>query len=170
MSTKYHAVGTCKAHHFATILPSSRAHAMTPVQCRLVLQDTAIGYPAPPTPTGVTAQFTNTSSVRVAWQWTSPGPALDCFNTTTVTYRPEGGSESFLQLSDPTATEATLTDLHCSTSYTISIHTSSGSTDTRSAPSTVSLPARGTVYRSKVFFFIPRAVYSTSHYCFPWLL
>ena len=63
-----------------------------------------------------------------------------------MTYRREGGGESSLQLSDPAATEATLTDLQCSTSYTISVHTSSGSTDIRSAPRTVSLPARGTVH------------------------
>ena len=49
-----------------------------------------------------------------------------------MTYRPEGGGESSLQLSDPTATEATLTDLtateatltdlHCNTNFTITVH------------------------------------------------
>ena len=63
----------------------------------------------------------NASSVRVAWQWTSSGSAPNCFNTTTVTYHPEGGSETSLQLSDPAATEATLTDLQCNTSYTITV-------------------------------------------------
>ena len=101
--------------------------------------------PAPPIPTEVTAEVTNVSTVRVAWQWTSSHPAPDCFNDTYVTYRPEGGEESFLQLSDPAATESTLTDLQCSTSYTISIRSSSVSTDMRSTPKTVSLPARGTV-------------------------
>ena len=67
-------------------------------------------------------------------------------------YRPEGGEESFLQLSDPAATEATLTDLQCSTSYTISVHTSSGSTDTRSARRTVTVPTRGNYNISVVFF------------------
>ena len=100
---------------------------------------------APPIPTEVTAEVTNVSSVRVAWQWTSSVLAPYCFNETYVTYRPDGGGESSLQLSDPAATEATLTGLQCSTSYTISVHTSSGSTDTRSASRTVSLPARGTV-------------------------
>ena len=105
---------------------------------------------ASPTPTEVTVQVTSVSSVRVTWQWISSGPTPYCFNTTTVTYRPEGGSESSLQLSDTAATEATLTDLQCSTSYTISVHTNSGSTDTRSAPRTVSLPARG-IYTIQVY-------------------
>ena len=77
--------------------------------------------PAPPTPTEVTAKLINASSVRVIWQWTTSGPASSCFNTTHVTYRPEGGSESSLQLSDPAATEATLTDLQCNTNYTITV-------------------------------------------------
>ena len=82
--------------------------------------------PAPPTPTEVTAQFTSTSSVRVTWQWTSSGPAPDCLHTTTVTYRPEGGGESSLQLSDSAANETTLTDLHCNTSYTITVVATAG--------------------------------------------
>ena len=110
-----------------------------------------VGYPsAPPTPTEVTALVTNVSTVRVTWQWTSSDPAPDCFNTTSVTYHPEGGSELSLQLSDPAATEATLTDLQCSTSYTITVHTSSGSTDTRSTPRIVSVPERGIVFRCRV--------------------
>ena len=86
---------------------------------------------------------TNVSTVRVTWQWTSSDSAPDCFNTTSVIYHPEGGTESFLQLSDPAATEAALIDLQCRTSYTITVHTSSGSTNTRSAHRIVSLPARG---------------------------
>ena len=82
--------------------------------------------PAPHTPTDVTAQFANASSVRVAWQWTSSGPAPSCFNTTTVTYRSEKGNESSLQLRDPVATEATLTDLQCNTSYTITVVATAG--------------------------------------------
>ena len=74
--------------------------------------------PAPPTPTEVTTWFVSASSVRVVWWWTSLGPAPDCFNTTRVTYQ---GGESFLQLSDPAATEATLTDLQCNTNYTITV-------------------------------------------------
>ena len=77
--------------------------------------------PAPPTLTNVTAQFMNASSVRIAWQWTSSGPAPNCFNTTHVTYYPEGGGGSSLQLSDPAATEATLTDLQCNTNCTITV-------------------------------------------------
>ena len=82
--------------------------------------------PAPPTPTDVTAQLMNASSFRVAWQWTSSGPAPSCFNTTCVTYRAEGGGESSLQLSDPAATEATLTDLQCNTNYTITVVATAG--------------------------------------------
>ena len=82
--------------------------------------------PAPPTPTEVTAQFTSASSVRVTWQWTSSDPAPYCFNATTVIYHPDGGSKLSLQLSDPAATEATLTDLQCNTSYTITVVATAG--------------------------------------------
>ena len=68
----------------------------------------------------------NVSSVRVAWQWISSGPAPSCFNATTVTYHPEGGDESSLQLSDPAATETTLTDLQCNSNYTITVVTTAG--------------------------------------------
>ena len=63
----------------------------------------------------------NSSSVKVTWQWTSLGSAPNCFNTTHVIYRPEGGGDSSLQLSDPAATEATLTGLQCNTNYTITV-------------------------------------------------
>ena len=68
----------------------------------------------------------NASTVRVAWQWTSSDQAPNCFNTTTVTYHPEGGGESFLQLSDPAATAATLTGLQCNTNYTITVVVTAG--------------------------------------------
>ena len=77
-------------------------------------------------PTGVSAHFTSASSVRVTWQWNSSGPAPNCFVTTTVTYRPEGGDESFIPLSDPAANETTLTDLQCSTNYTITVVATAG--------------------------------------------
>ena len=64
--------------------------------------------------------------MRVTWQWTYSGTAPSCFNTTRVTYRPEGDDESSLQLSDPAATEATLTDLQCNTSYTITVVATAG--------------------------------------------
>ena len=98
---------------------------------------------APPTPTNVTAQFTNASTVRVTWQWTSSGPAPNCFNTTTVTYRPEGGGESSLQLSDPAATEATLTNLQCNTTYTITVVATAGEHRRKSVARTVYLPQQG---------------------------
>ena len=94
-------------------------------------------YSAPPTPTGVTAQFTNASSVRATWQWTNSGPAPDCFNTTTVTYHPEGGGKSSLQLSDPAATEVTLTDLQCNTNYTITVVATAGAHRRESVARTV---------------------------------
>ena len=81
---------------------------------------------APPTPTNITAWFTSTSTVRVTWRRTSSGPAPNCFNTTTMIYRPEGGGESSLQLSGPAATETILTDLKCNTSYTITVVATAG--------------------------------------------
>ena len=123
---------------------------------------------APPTPTEVTAQVTNVSSLRVTWRWTSSDQAPHCFNTTSVTYRPEGGDESSLQLSDPAATEATLTDLQCSTSYTISIHTNSSSNDTRSAPRPVLLPTRGTTRGVNYWFW--HYIFLTHWLCTPLLV
>ena len=82
--------------------------------------------PVPPTPTGVTAQFTSASSVRVTWQWASSGPAPDCFNTTTVTYRSEGGVEFSLNLSDPAATAANLTGLQVNMCYVITVVATAG--------------------------------------------
>ena len=77
-------------------------------------------------PTEVTAQFMNVSSVRVAWWWDSSGSASNCFSTTTVTYRPERGNESSLQLNDAAATEAILTDHLCNTNYTITVVATAG--------------------------------------------
>ena len=99
--------------------------------------------PAPPTPTDVTAQPKNASSVRITWQWTSSSPASNCFNTTTVTYHPEGGGESSLQLSDPAATEATLTHLQCNTSYVITVVATAGEHRRESVTMTVYLPVQG---------------------------
>ena len=99
--------------------------------------------PAPPTPTEVTARLINASSLRVAWEWTSSSPAPNCFNTTTVTYRPEGGGESSLQLSDPATTETTLTDLQCNINYTITVVTTAGNHRRESVPRTVSVLLQG---------------------------
>ena len=82
----------------------------------------------------------NASSVRVAWQWTSSGPAPSCFNTTRVTYHPEGGGESSLQLRDPAATETILTGLQCNTSYTITVAATAGD---HSVAMMVFLPLQG---------------------------
>ena len=96
--------------------------------------------PAPPTPTEVTVQVMNASTVRVAWQWTSSGPAPSCFNTSRVTYHPEGGGESSLQLRDPAATETILTGLQCNTRYTITVVATAGEHRRESVAMTVFLP------------------------------
>ena len=83
----------------------------------------------------------NASSVRVAWQWTSSGPAPSCFNTTHVTYHPEGGGESSLQLRDPAATETILTDLQCNTHYTITVVATAG--EHRRESAAMFLPLQG---------------------------
>ena len=84
-----------------------------------------VSPPAPPTPTDVSARHMNASSVRVVWQWTGSDPPR-CFNTTRVTYHPQGSSESSLQLSNPGGTEVTLTDLQCNTNYTITVVATAG--------------------------------------------
>ena len=68
----------------------------------------------------------NVTKVRVSWRWSSLGSAPNCFNTTRVTYRPEGGGESSLQLSNPAATETTLTGLQCNANYTITVVATAG--------------------------------------------
>ena len=98
--------------------------------------------PAPPTPTEVTVHLINTSSVRVTWQWTSSGPAPDCFNTTTVTYRSEGGEFS-LQLSDPAATTANLTGLQINMCYVITVVATAGEYRRESVARRVTLPLQG---------------------------
>ena len=98
--------------------------------------------PAPPTPTVVTGLVTLTG-IRVAWQWTSSGPAPSCFNTTSVTYHPEGGGESSLQLRDPAATETILTGLQCNICYTITVVATAGEHRRESAAIAVFLLLRG---------------------------
>ena len=85
----------------------------------------------------------NVSSIRVAWKFSSSGPPPNCFNITTVTYHPEGGGESSLQLSNPGATEATLTDLQCNTNYTITVEATAGEHRSKSVAMTVNLPLQG---------------------------
>ena len=98
---------------------------------------------APPTPTDVTAQLTNASCVSVTWQWTSSGPAQNCFNTTRVAYHSEEGDESSLQLSDPAANETTLTDLQCNTNYTFTVVATAGEHRRESVAMTFYLPLQG---------------------------
>ena len=68
----------------------------------------------------------NVSSVKVAWQWTKTGPAPSCINNTHMIYSPEGDGESSLQLREPAATEATLTDFQNNTCYTITVVATAG--------------------------------------------
>ena len=107
-------------------LPARGMYMLRCIFIQFIVVCNATSPPAPPTPTNVTAEPKNASSVRVTWQWTSSGSAPNCFNTTTVTYHPEGGGESSLQLSDPAATEATLTHLQCNTSYVITVVATAG--------------------------------------------
>ena len=55
-----------------------------------------------------------------------------------------------------TATSATLPNLQCSTEYTIWVHAGGGLNDTRSVPTMVSLPARGTCTSYVTYLYIPR--------------
>ena len=82
----------------------------------------------------------NASSVRVTWQWTSSDPAPSCFNTTCVTYHPEGGRESSLQLRDPAATETILTGIQSNTCYTITVVATAGEHRRESVITAVLLP------------------------------
>jgi len=102
--------------------------------------------PAPPTPTEVTAEVMNASSVRVTWQWTSSGPAPRCFNTTHVTYRSEGGGEVSLQLRNPSANETILTGFQCNTRYTITVVATAGEHRRESVAMIVFLPFQGILY------------------------
>ena len=88
----------------------------------------------------------NFTSVRVVWQWTRSSPGPSCFNTTTVTYHPEGGGGSSLQLSNPVATETTLTDLQCNTNYTITVVATAGEHERRSVARTVFVPLQGILH------------------------
>ena len=102
--------------------------------------------PAPPTPTEVTAEVMNASSVRVTWQWTNSGPAPSCFNTTHVTYHSEGGGEASLQLRNPATTEITLTGLRCNTCYTITVVATAGEHRRESVAMIVFLPLQGILF------------------------
>ena len=98
--------------------------------------------PAPPTPTEVTAQVT-LMGISVAWQWTGSGSAPSCFSATRVTYHPEGGRESSLQLRNPAGTEIILTGLQCDTSYTITVVATAGEHRREIVAIMVFLPLRG---------------------------
>ena len=57
-----------------------------------------------------------------------------------MTYHPEGGGESSLQLRDPAANETILTGLQCDTRYTITVVATAGEHRRESAAMTVLLP------------------------------
>ena len=69
-----------------------------------------------------------------------------------MTYRPEGGGESSLQLSDPAATEATLTGLQCNTNYTITVVVTAGGHRRESVARTV-LSLRGMPYHAYIVMY-----------------
>ena len=100
-------------------------------------------HAAPPTPTNVIVKIMNASSVRVVWQWSNSGSAPSCFNTTTVTYHPEGCGESSLQLSDPAANKTILTGLKNNTCYTITVVATAGEHRRESVARTVYFPLQG---------------------------
>ena len=60
-----------------------------------------------------------------------------------MTYHLEGGDESFLQLSNPAATETTLTDLQCNTNYTIIVVANVGEHTREGVARTVFVPLQG---------------------------
>ena len=68
-----------------------------------------------------------------------------------MTYSPEGGGEFSLQLSDPTATEAALTDLQCNTNYTITVVATAGEHRSESVAVTVYLPLQGIPQHACIF-------------------
>jgi len=57
-----------------------------------------------------------------------------------MTYYPEGGRESFLQLWDPTANETTLTDILPNTCYTITVVATTGEYRRESVTMAVLIP------------------------------
>ena len=97
-----------------------------------------------PTPVVLRAEVTaDNTSIRVLWEWSNEGVPM-CVDRVRVDYQPEGGSLMMYTAGNTTAaTSVTLPSLQCNTEYTISIHASGGSNDTRSIPRMVSLPPRG---------------------------
>ena len=97
-----------------------------------------------PTPVVLRAEVTaDNTSIRVLWEWSNEGVPM-CVDLVRVDYQPEGGSLMMYTVGSTTAaTSATLPSLQCNIEYTISIHASGGSNDTRSIPRMVSLPPRG---------------------------
>jgi len=60
-----------------------------------------------------------------------------------VTYHPQGGRESSLQLRDPAATETILTDFQCNTHYTITVVVTAGEHRRESVAIMAFLPLQG---------------------------
>ena len=99
----------------------------------------AIYHTDPPIPVRVRAEFTaDNTSIRVSWKWSCQG-VLDLV---TVDYQPEGDSLMHTVV-NATATSATLPNLQCNTTYTISVHARGGLNNARSLPRMVNIPARG---------------------------
>ena len=102
------------------------SNSITTSNLKLAYRSYYCTIPAPPTPTEVIAQSMNVSNVLVTWQWNSSDSAPNCFNTTNITYHPEGGYESSRQLSDPAVNMTTLIGIQCNTSYTITVVATGG--------------------------------------------
>ena len=95
-----------------------------------------------PTPVQVRAEGTaDNASISVSWEWSCQG-VLDLVR---VHYQPEGGSLMMFPVDNTTATSATLSNLQCSTKYTIWVYVEGGSNKTgkMSAHTMSFLPARG---------------------------
>ena len=93
------------------------------------------------------------TSIRVSWQWSCRGE----LDIVMVDYQPEGGDEASLQLSDPAATEATLTGLKNNRCYTITVVATAGEHRRESVARTVYLPLQGIQIRLQIVPYIPSA-------------
>ena len=85
---------------------------------------------------------TDNMSIRVSWKWLCQGMPLH-INLVTVHYQPEGGSLMMHTVDNRTATSATLSNLQCSTKYTIWVRAKGSQINRTSTTRMVSLPASG---------------------------
>ena len=113
------------------------------LQCYSIVTRRLMAFVDIPTPVVLRAEVTaDNTTIRVLWEWSNEGVPM-CVDLVRVDYQPEGGSLMMYTVGSTTATSATLPNLQCNTEYTIWVHASGGSNDTRSAPRMVYIPARG---------------------------